>query len=153
MSIKQKALAQDGNCTPPKHFEETITNSFYSQCSQQLILATVNFKTTLQQCTNSDGSVTFRYHVELHGTGQGYNPLTGQPTGTQYILNDNRREYAIRQPFNGTCTPSSDTIQYHESLISQGSAPNEQIVVTQTLSVDSSCQFQITGSVDTDCHG
>ena len=150
----KKVLAQTG-CGPVQHFQSTLTQTYQSQCSQQTITATLVFKTTVESCTNADGSVTYTIHAHWHGTAQGYDPITGQTT--DYVVNAQEYERTVVGPANGgACTPESSTTQYRELFISKGSAPNEEALVTQTFSIapdGAFCIGFISYSINTACHG
>ncbi len=133
ITTKKQALAQT-SCGPVQHSESTLNETYQSQCSPQTITATLVYKTTVQPCTNADGSVTYTMHTHAHGTAQGYDPLTGQ--STDYVVNEQDRSSTVTGPPNSSGCPSgSFTQQYRELFISKGSAPNEQVVVTQTSSM------------------
>ena len=153
VTTKEKVLAQGGDCTT-EQFTRPQTGYYYSHCSQQWIRYTVTVQQTVQTCTNADGSVTYKIHEQLHGTGQSYDPATHQLTGAEYVLNDQIHEREIFGPYTGSgCTPSSHTTIQHLVLVSKGNAPNENTVWTITDSVDSSCHIQSSYNMDTDCHG
>jgi hypothetical protein len=154
ITTKEKAFAQNGNCGRVQHYTFTYSTYFYSQCSQQYIYATITTKEEVQVCTNADGSVTYKINDHFHGTGEGYDPYTGQFTGIQYVLNEQSHVRDVSGPYTpGGCYPVSDTYREHMLLISKGKALNEQVVYTDTFSVDSGCQYHFSYNFDTDCQG
>ncbi len=152
ITTKKQARAQTG-CGPVQHSESTLTQTYQSQCSPQTITATLVYKTTVQPCTNADGSVTYTIHTHSHGTAQGYDPVTGQ--STDYVVNEQERGSTVIGAPNGNACPSgSSAQQYRELFISKGSAPNEKVVVTQTSSMGpcgAHCCLSFSYSLNPDC--
>jgi hypothetical protein len=154
VTTKEKAWAQSGNCSPTQHDTYTGTYYFHSDCTQQDIEVNLTIKFSVQACTNADGSMTYKSHMLTHGSGQSIDPHTGQYTGNQYVIHEQEHERTVSVPStpNG-CSPFSTTSTYRLVLVSKGKAPDEQLVYTYTLTYDSSCQYQVHDSLDTDCHG
>lgn len=157
--MSKRASAQSGSgCQSPQHFFDQFSSSVHSTCSNQDIQINETFKTTVQTCLNADGSVTYKMRQHSHGTGQSYDPTTGQLTGTKYIINDQSNDISITEPPGG-CPGlfgqniASDAFTFRQELVSQGSAPNEYVVLHETATVDSSCHFTFHITPEIDCHG
>ena len=151
---RTKVAAQSGSgCQPTQHFTTQISTTIFGQCSRQDIQINEVFRQTIQACPNADGTVTYKIHRYSHGTGQSYDPNSGQLTGTKYIIDDQQHErYTVGMTGVG-CQPQLDIYTFRQELISQGSAPNEQMVVHETFSLDSSCNLTFNYTFDGDCHG
>jgi hypothetical protein len=122
---------------------------FYSDCTNQWIQISQIRKISTQICPNADGSVTYRFHDEGQGTGESYDPITGQLTGTKYIINAHIRDHLIiGAPTDVGCQTLSDVFTFPQELISQGAAPNEKIRVHETVRVDSSCNITSTSTFE-----
>lgn len=152
---QKQAVAQPG-CGPVQHSESTVTQTYQSQCTGQTITATLVYKTTARTCTNADGSVTTTMHTQVHGTAQGYDPVTGQ--STDYVVNEQERSSSVTGAPNGnTCQTFSSTQQYRELFLSKGRAPNEQVIVTETASGGpcgtNACCLSMGYSINPDCQG
>jgi hypothetical protein len=144
VTTKVKAVAQNGNCGPPTHFEQTFPAAFISDCTGHLIFRTISEKSTVQTCTKADGTVTTKFHDQIHGTAQ------DQMTGTEYVVNQQVHQREV--DFSG-CQPSV-TYNLQELLISKGNAPNERMVITLKFTFDSSCQpIDMTASIVSYCNG
>jgi hypothetical protein len=99
-------------------------------CTNETILTDMTARFDVQTCPNADGSILYRYHSLENGTGQGYDPFTGQFTGSKYVINIVDKTGQLFQPYTGgACQPITSTEQHHLELISKGSDPNQEIVV------------------------
>jgi hypothetical protein len=154
VSSIERAFAQTAGCSPAQQHTFTETGFIVSPCSQQSIQLSTQRTILIQDCRKSNGSSTLRVSNRIHGTGQGYELGTGIPTGTQYILNEQNFTHEVSYPpaQNG-CAPDSMVFREHGVLVSQGSVPNEQIVIAVTLSIDASCQVSSIMNVEANCHG
>lgn len=153
-STVQGMLAQEVGCSPAQQHTSTETGFLISQCSQQSIQVTLQRTIRIQDCQRPDGSHSFRISNRIHGTGEGYELGTGKPTGTHYILNERNFSYDLSYPSTqNECVPDSVTYRERAVLISQGGAPNEKVFITETFSIDSSCQFSSGSNIESDCGG
>lgn len=153
---RSNAFAQQVSCQPAQLFTNVYSGQYYSGCTQQTIDYTVTVKFLIQSCTNADGTITYRINEQIHGTAVGINPQTGQPNGTQYVVNFPVSDRVVIGPAPtgpGQCTTFSNTIRERIVLVSQGSQPNELFSGIVTFTISSSCGISFNFSGESVCTG
>ena len=125
------------------HIDGTISQPIRNNCTGETLDVTVTQHGTLQICTDRNGAVQARLHIEFHGT------VVGETTGTRYVVNEQSFEKTKAAP--GGC-PFSQDIQLRLVAVSQGSAPNLHLLTTFTFASDASCNITtISTASDVDC--
>jgi hypothetical protein len=145
----KKASAQ--SCQPPQHFTSEFRLFVLNDCLNEYTLLNTVIKQTVQTCLNTDGSVSYRIQYRTHGTGQGYDSVTDQPTGTSYILNEQTFDRFVTGPAACGGQPLSLVYIDRLELISKMLAPNNYILMQTTFSLDSSCNAGINFTFYEDC--
>ena len=150
------AQAQNGNnnngCQRPQHFRQSYTVYVFNVCTNEYVRLTLDLKQTVQSCVKADGSLSFRLHIKLHGSGYGVDIFTDSPTGTNYIVNAQDKLRIVDGPFGGpSCIPFSQIETYREKMISKGGSPNSSIVLHHAFTIDSSCRTNFDTRVEMEC--
>jgi hypothetical protein len=120
------------------------SNVLINLCTGELMSLQYNAHAVTSSCVKKDGTTSFRVHIEFHETG------VGLTSGTRYVFNQQTFEKVVDPP---GC-PFSESETTRVVAVSQGSAPNEQILIKFDLSVDANCQLTVGPPIfDVDCHG
>jgi hypothetical protein len=116
-------------------------------------------RTLFNSCTGEFVHVTGEQYVVITEVGRGcfaeneYFHLTGvgQTSGLKYVLNANAHS-TLCDPDPATCG-FTGTAMGRQWFISQGSADNEVIVITQTVTENPDCSFHVDTELELECRG
>jgi hypothetical protein len=114
----------------------------YDSCHGEEIYVETEFHGIVRQIAKRDGSVTFDFQVNAHGS------AVGLTSGTQYVFNDT---YHTQDTYVGVT--SSGTILQRSRLASPGSAENVTILFRFAYRFDGTDFIVDLQSVETVCHG
>ena len=155
VASKRPLQAQNVKNCEHRHTDQTSTGEYLDSCINTAINYTVEEKWVTSTCQNADGSVTYKTHVEFHGTAYGVDPVSNLPNGTQYVMNYTSLDKGINQPYTaGAYAPFTETQHIDLSVVSKGSGPNTKMGTTITYSGDSSCNLTISTKFDHEqCNG
>jgi hypothetical protein len=95
------------------------------------ILVRINFEMTEKRCEYEDGRVTFKIHLQFHGTGVGIR------TGNEYVINAQVKSFEV---FTQGCEHSFIG-RLRQVLVSKGPLPNETVLMTFITTTNSECEL------------